>query len=152
MEKKLLFIVFLSVILFLIFIVISFFLRSKNQSRVCFKDNCFVVELAITAQEQARGLMFREKLDLDRGMLFIFENEGEHSFWMKNTLMPLDIIWLNKDKEIVFVSKNTQPCKSDICPVVNSDKKAQYALELNGGITDKIGLDVGDKMIFHTEF
>ncbi|MDP2966818.1 MAG: DUF192 domain-containing protein [bacterium] len=152
MKKKFLFTVFLSVILFLIFIIILFSFYPKNQSQVCFKDNCFTVELAITTQERTRGLMFREKLDLDKGMLFIFENGGEYSFWMKNTLIHLDIIWINKDKEVVFISKNTQPCKSDPCPTINPDKKAQYVLELNGGITDKIGLEVGDKIIFDTEF
>jgi uncharacterized membrane protein (UPF0127 family) len=93
--------------------------------------------------------MFRGKLDLNKGMFFIFENEGEYSFWMKNTLINLDIIWINKDKEVVFISKNTQPCSSDSCLTFNSDKKAQYVLELNGGVTDKIGLNVGDKVIFN---
>jgi uncharacterized protein len=152
MKKKFLLTVFLPLILFLIFIIILFYSHLKNQSQVCFKDNCFTVELAITAQEQARGLMFREKLDSDKGMLFIFKDEGEHSFWMKNTLIPLDIIWINKDKEAIFISKNTQPCKFDYCPAVKPDKKAQYVLELNGGIVDKIGLEVGDKIIFNTEF
>ena len=57
------------------------------------------------------GLMFRENMDSDRGMLFIFEKEGEYPFWMKNTLIPLDIIWINKDKEVVFISENAQPCE-----------------------------------------
>ena len=148
MEKKFPFAVFLSVILFLIFIIIFFSFHPKNQSQVCFKDNCFTVESAITAQERTQGLMFREKLDSDKGMLFIFENEREYSFWMKNILIHLDIIWINKDKEVVFISKNAQPCKSDSCPTINPDKKAQYVLELNGGITDKIGLEVGDKIVF----
>ncbi len=147
MKKKFLFSVFLSVILFLIFIIILFSFHPKNQSQVCFKDNCFTVELAVTAQERTRGLTFREKLDSDKGMLFIFGNEGEYSFWMENTLIYLDIIWINKDKEVVFISKNAQPCKSDPCLTINPDKKAQYILELNGGITDKIGLGVGDKII-----
>ena len=152
MKKKFPFTVFLSVILFLIFIIILFSFYPKNQSQVCFKDNCFTVELAITTQERTRGLMFREKLDLDKGMLFIFENEEKYSFSMKNTLIPLDIIWISENREVVFISKNTQPCKSDPCPTINPDKKAQYVLELNGGITDKIGLEVGDKIIFDTEF
>jgi len=152
MKKKLLLTVFLSVILFLIFIIILFSFHQKNKSQVCFKDNCFTVELAMTTQERTRGLMLRERLDLDKGMLFIFENEGEYSFWMKNTLIHLDIIWINKNKEVVFISKNTQLCKADPCPTINPDKKAQYVLELNGGVTDKIGLDIGDKIVFDTEF
>ena len=152
MNKKFLLTISLFVILFFIFMAILFSLYPKNESQICFKDNCFTVELAATSQERTRGLMFREKLDLDKGMLFIFENEGGYSFWMKNTLIPLDIIWINKDKEVVFISKNTQPCDTEFCSAINPNQKARYVLELNGGITDKIGLNVGDKIIFAPEF
>ncbi len=152
MKKKLVFIVSLSVILLLTFIIVLFSFCPKNKNQVCFEDNCFTVELAVTPQEQARGLIFRESLDLDKGMLFIFENGEESSFWMKNTLIDLDIIWINEKKEVVFVSKNAQPCNSIPCPVINPNVKAQYVLELNGGTADKIGLEVGDKAIFNTEF
>ncbi|HIH36825.1 MAG TPA: DUF192 domain-containing protein [Methanocellales archaeon] len=111
------------------------------------KDNCFYVELAATPDDRTLGLMFREHLDPDKGMLFIFEEEGVRPFWMKNTLTPLDIIWISEDQEVVFISKNTQPCKTDICPGINPGKKAKYVLELNGGISDKIGLSVGDKAL-----
>lgn len=96
--------------------------------------------------------MFRKNLDSDKGMLFVFENEGEHPFWMKNTLILLDIIWLNKDKEVVFISKNTKLCAADFCPIINPNKKAQYILELNAGMADKIGLNVGDKFFFAKNF
>ena len=118
-----------------------------KQNQVCINDNCFYVELATTPDERALGLMFREHLDPDKGMLFIFEEEGVHPFWMKNTLIPLDIIWISEDKEVVFISKNTQPCKTDICPSINPGKKARYVLEVNGGVSDKIGLNVGDKAL-----
>lgn len=118
-----------------------------EQNQVFINDNCFYVELATTPDDRARGLMFREHLDPDKGMLFIFEEEGVHPFWMKNTLIPLDIIWISEDKEVVFISKNTQPCKTDICPSINPSKKAKYVLEVNGGISDKIGLNVGDKAL-----
>jgi len=145
MKKKFPLTVFLSVILFLIFIIILFSFHPRNQNQVCFKDNCFTVELAITTQERTRGLAFREKLDLDKGMLFVFENEGEYSFWMKNTLIPLDIIWINEDKEVVYISENTQPCKEDFCPSINPRKNAKYVLEINGGISKEISLNIGDK-------
>lgn len=119
-----------------------------NHSRVYFKDHCFYVELAQTADEKTRGLMFREHLNPDRGMFFIFEDEGEYSFWMKNTLIPLDIIWINKNKEAVFISRDTQPCKTEPCPTINPGIKAKYVLELNGGTAEKIGLTVGDRLEF----
>ena len=152
MRNKAVLIIFLFIILLLVFIAIFLFFRSKNQNQVCFKGSCFDVELAITAEKRTYGLMFKKELGADKGMLFIFEDEKEHSFWMKNVLIPLDIIWINKEKKVVFISKNNQPCKDDNCPSINPDKKAQYVLELNGGTADKIDLKVADSFIFNIKF
>lgn len=149
MKKKFPLIIFLSAILFLISMAILFSSYFGNQNLVCFKNNCFAVEIAETNLERSHGLMFREKLDLDKGMLFVFEEEGEHSFWMKNTLIPLDIIWINKAKEVVFISGNSQPCQEEYaCPSINPGKNAKYVLEINAGVAEKIGLKVGDKICF----
>jgi uncharacterized membrane protein (UPF0127 family) len=118
----------------------------SRQSSVRFEDHCFYVELAKTPEERARGLMFREHLDPDKGMLFIFDWEAVHPFWMKNTLIPLDIIWIDKNKEVVFISKDTQPCEQEPCPNINPYKKAKYVLEVCGGTAERIGLNVGDKL------
>jgi hypothetical protein len=126
--------------------------RKEKQNQVCFENNCFLVELAKTPEERSRGLMFRGKLDQNTGMLFIFPEEGEYSFWMKNTLIPLDIIWINSQKEIVFISENAQPCKEDSCPLINPTQKAKYVLEVNPGISGKIGLKVGKKLDFNLVF
>jgi len=126
----------------------SFFSASDKASvnEVCFKNNCFKVELAVTLKEQEKGLMFRKNLNQDEGMLFVFKEEGEHPFWMKDTLIPLDIIWINQNKEVVFISENTQPCSENHCVSINPDKEAQYVLELKGGRVRDIGLKIGDKM------
>ncbi len=92
--------------------------------------------------------MFREHLEPDEGMLFVFEEEGVHPFWMKNTLIPLDIIWIDNDRSVVFVSKNTPPCEQEPCPTINPGKKAKYVLEVCGGTADRIGLKVGDRLVF----
>ena len=118
----------------------------SDQSSVWFEDHCFSVEVVTTPQERARGLMFREHLDPDRGMLFIFDWEAVYPFWMKNTRIPLDIIWIDSNKEVVFISKDTQPCEQEPCPTINPYKKAKYVLEVCGGTADKIGLEVGDKL------
>lgn len=118
----------------------------SDQSRVWFENHCFEVEVVTTPQERARGLMFREHLDPDNGMLFIFDWEAVHPFWMKNTLIPLDIIWIDRNKEVVFISKDAQPCEEEPCPTINPYKKAKYVLEVCGGTADKIGLEVGDKL------
>lgn len=89
--------------------------------------------------------MFRKSLEEDKGMFFIFDKEGIYSFWMKNTLIPIDIIWLDKNYDIVFISKNSRPCGNDNCLVINPNINARYVLEINAGISEKIGLKIGDK-------
>ena len=121
---------------------------NKEQDRVCFGESCYTVELARTPEEQSRGLMERQYLARDSGMLFIFPSEGVYPFWMKNTLIPLDIIWLDSNRSIVFISRNSQPCGTGECPSINPGKSARYVLELNGGTSDRIGLKEGDKAVF----
>jgi len=121
---------------------------NQQISQVCLKDTCFDVELAITIEEMARGLMSREKLEENKGMLFIYEKEQIHGFWMKDTLIPLDIIWLNKNKEVVFIKKNAEPCGNLICIPTIPPQKAQYVLEINAGLADKINLNIGEQLIF----
>jgi len=126
--------------------------NNQKQTQLCFENNCFDVELALTSKEKSRGLMFRDYLEKNKGMLFVFATEEEYGFWMKDTAIPLDMIWLDEDKEVVFISKNNQPCKDNECPAINPDKKAKYVLELNGGTADKIGLEVGDRADFNFDF
>ena len=139
----------LFLLLILIIFIIFIFNFNKNIEKVCFNENCFNVEIAETKEERAKGLMFRENLEKNKGMLFIFEKEDIYPFWMKNTLMPLDIIWINKDRKVVFISEDTQPCKAIQCPVINPNKKALYALEINSGISNKTNLNEGDKLTFY---
>lgn len=124
---------------------------SYPEQSVCFKSNCFQVELAVTQEQQARGLMHREHLDEDKGMLFIFEEPGDHPFWMQNTLIPLDIIWIDENKEVLFIGKDIRPCKQVICPSINPRQPAKYVLELNADTADRIGLEEGDKLRFNLE-
>ena len=120
---------------------------SKNNT-VCFDSHCFEVELAITQTERSNGLMYRNHLDQNKGMLFIFPNEDNHSFWMKNTLIALDVIWVNKKKEVVFINKNSRPCTNNSCFTIEPNTPAKYVLEINANTCDKIGLKVGDKLDF----
>ncbi len=124
-------------------------INSHIQDSICFKGSCFLVELAKSPEQRALGLMFRENLGDNRGMLFIFEQEKKYSFWMKNTLIALDIIWINNDKEVVFIKKDAQPCKSENCEKISPNENAKYVLELNAGITDAINLNIGSKLIFN---
>lgn len=104
-------------------------------------------ELANTDATRQRGLMFRESLAENAGMLFAFDYMERQSFWMKNTLIPLDLIWLNERKEIVSVI-TAPPCKKDPCESYSPMQKAMYVLELNGGFAKKHGLKLGTKLEF----
>ena len=145
--KKLFFILFL--LLMATLVIINKDLFQKPQ--VCFEEHCFNVEHARTLTERKEGLMFREKLDQNEGMLFVFPEEKKASLWMKNMLIPLDMIWISQDKEVIFISKDNQPCSSEQCFSINPGVKAKYVLELNAGTADKIDLEIGDKLIFEEE-
>ena len=116
--------------------------------RVCFKEKCYDVELAQTEEQRSRGLMYRELLDADKGMLFIYKEDGTYSFWMKNTLIPLDIIWLESDGTVAHIVENAQPCPEEYCPSINPNRKARYVLEINGGEAKRLGVREGERMEF----
>lgn len=105
-------------------------------------------ELAVTPAERERGLMFREKLEPDQGMLFVFEEEDLYSFWMKNTLIPLDIIWLNSHRQIVHIEKNVPPCHQDPCPGYMPRQPALYVLELRAGQAEANNLQLYQRLSF----
>ncbi|MFQ5596994.1 MAG: DUF192 domain-containing protein [Nitrospiria bacterium] len=101
-------------------------------------------EVADTPAARNRGLMFREGLPEDGGMLFVFQKAGPYRFWMKNCKFSIDIIWLNERKEIVFVSENTPPCKIDPCPTYGPDKeKSLFVIEVASGFVKKEALKLG---------
>jgi uncharacterized protein len=97
----------------------------------------YTAELARTPEEQAQGLMFRESLPPRHGMLFLFGEPGVHKFWMKNTMIPLDMVWLDREGRVVFVSADTPPCKADPCPSYGPDTPAVTVLEIAGGMAAK---------------
>lgn len=101
----------------------------------------FQVEVASTDIQRARGLMFREEMAEDHGMLFVFENEGERFFWMKNTPLPLDIIYISEAGRIVSIAAATVPFSENVIP---SGHPARFVLELNAGLSEKLGITVGD--------
>jgi len=122
--------------------------EQKKIQKVCFNENCYSVELAQTDEQRQTGLMGREYLDKDMGMLFIYEDEGVYPFWMKNTLIPLDMIWIDKNATVGRIIKNAEPCGKEYCPSINPNKKANYVLEINGGEADRIGLSEGSRVVF----
>lgn len=103
------------------------------------------IELADNDHERSQGLMYRTKMNENEGMLFVFPYEGRQSFYMKNTILPLDMIFINSKLEIVTIHKNTEPYTLESYA---STAPAQYVLETIAGYTDKYGIKIGDKVIF----
>jgi uncharacterized membrane protein (UPF0127 family) len=118
--------------------------RPDNQAVVCFKSSCVRVELAADEPSRARGLMNRQALGQDDGMLFVFDTEGIYPFWMKNTLIPLDMIWMDTKGRVVNI-EHAQPCMMDPCPDYNPMRKAKYVLEVNGRYTITHEVNIGDE-------
>ena len=104
------------------------------------------LELALTPEEQTQGLMFRENLPDRTGMIFVFGQEADHHFWMKNTMIPLDMIWMDASGKVIFVSANTPPCKADPCPTYGPDAPARQVLEIAGGMAAKENIAVGSTL------
>jgi uncharacterized membrane protein (UPF0127 family) len=103
------------------------------------------VELAETDDERAKGLMDRRSMTDDQGMLFIFSSAEEQSFWMKNTYISLDIIYVDENKEIVSIQKYATPLSEESLP---SFKKAMYVVEVNAGFCDKYHVAYGDRIAY----
>jgi uncharacterized membrane protein (UPF0127 family) len=103
----------------------------------------FTVELALTPAQQSQGLMFRQSMAADAGMLFVFPEEREQAFWMRNTYIPLDMIFIKADGSILSIAERTVPLKDDAVP---SRGPALAVLELNGGTSARLGIKPGDKV------
>lgn len=103
------------------------------------------IEIADDDQQRQTGLMFRNKMGEYQGMLFIFDSEAPQAFWMHNTVLQLDIIYVNSKMEIVHIAKNAKPYDDKSLPSV---KPAQYVVEVNAGYCDKIGIKEGDKIVW----
>ena len=117
--------------------------------KVYFADGRSVTaELAVSDDERARGLMFRERIGIDQGMLFVFESEDVHSFWMKNTLIPLDMLWLDSARRVIHIEADVPPCREDPCPSYGPWLPARYVLELKAGGAAEYGIKVNDRLQF----
>jgi uncharacterized membrane protein (UPF0127 family) len=110
------------------------------------------VEVPDDREEFARGLMFRKHLPWNSGMLFAFDDEEPRRFWMKNTLIPLDMIFVDSSSKIIDIKENVPPCKQEECPTYPSKEPAQYVLEVNAGFVQENGVKIGDRLATFNEF
>ena len=130
------------------FFLISFYTFSNEKIEVSIynKNITFNVEVAKTIEERRTGLMYRKKLLNNEGMLFIFPREKIIQLWMKNTYIPLDVIFISENKVIVDIKKNMEKLSETI---VKSKVRSRYALEFNAGLINKLDIEIGDKVLFN---
>ena len=130
---------------FLLLLALSACGKSSLPVRTIVVDTHSVnVEVAALPDTRATGLMNRDSMPADEGMLFVYPNEAPRSFWMKNTRIPLDIFYFDADLRLVSVSENARPCKTQRCPTYPSKGPAKYVLELNAGKAAELGARIGD--------
>ena len=106
----------------------------------------FSVEFATDEASRVHGLMMRSTLAADHGMLFVFPDTTPRGFWMKNTLIPLDILYFDADRRLVSMQLDVPPCTADPCPTYPSNAAARYVLELSAGTTQRIGAKTADEL------
>ncbi|RAP57007.1 DUF192 domain-containing protein [Oleiagrimonas sp. MCCC 1A03011] len=107
-------------------------------------DHTFHVELATNNAQRDLGLMHRTHMAADHGMLFVFPYNAVQTFWMKNTLIPLDMLFFDKDRKLVSMQLNVPPCKANPCALYPSGKPAMYVLELAAGTAAQLDIQTGD--------
>lgn len=137
----------------IVLVILAIFLMSCSDEgsaetnpfeRVKINDQVFEIIVRDTPEERAEGLMYRSELPENEGMWFVFDQEVPSTFWMKNTLIPLDIIWINSSYEIVDIAA-AEPCPVTVeqCPLYGSKAPAQYVLELNQSV---LKAEIGDSV------
>jgi len=107
-----------------------------------------MVEVADTPYEIARGYMFRERINDDEGMVFLFDAPGFHDFWMKNCKVALDITWLDVGWNVVHQALNVPPCRQDPCPTYRPLRASKYVLEVRAGLARREGLEYGTSITY----
>lgn len=129
----------------MLILTLSLLLQASLAAPVCVApDGARIqLEVALTDEQKQTGLMHREKLPADHGMLFTFGQDEILPFWMKNTLMPLDVVWLSGDGKVVEVRTDLPPCKLDPCPKYEPRQLARAALLVNAGFTAAHGVTPG---------
>ena len=122
---------------------------SAPRGEVVFADGTRVaVEIADTAALRQRGLMWRRHLAAGEGMVFVFPEEGDYPFWMKNTLIPLDMIWVDANRRVVAIAHSAQPCEADPCPTYPPHARALFVVEVVAGFAKAHAVAVGDVLTF----
>jgi uncharacterized membrane protein (UPF0127 family) len=120
-----------------------------SQANVTVNGVVLVADISASNEQRTKGLSIKDSLAENEAMLFVFDNEGEHTFWMKDMKFPIDIIWIDADKTVVHIEHSLQPCRSDLlCPTYKPIEDSLYVLETVGGFAEKHGIAKGTPVEF----
>lgn len=120
------------------------------QAKVIVNNFELIADLAITNDQQIKGLDVKDQLKENEGMLFVEKQPAKYDFWMSGMKFPIDIIWLDNNRTVIHIERNLQPCASDLdCPLHSPDKDALYILETVAGFSQKHNVETGTHMDFH---
>jgi uncharacterized membrane protein (UPF0127 family) len=139
------------IVLLAVSVSVGYYLYEQQQPRpvkIMFAGVVLTVELATTPEEQQMGLSNRTSMPADHGMLFVFNQEAQWSFWMHEMNFPLDIIWFNGSKQVVFIEQDLPPCTPQACPIFTPSVNAMYVLEVNAGFVKTNGVSLGESFTF----
>lgn len=131
----------------IVILAVAVILFQNSNKNVCFDSNCIKAEVADDSHERSYGLMYRTSLEENTGMLFIFDFSEKHGFWMKNTLIPLDILWLDENKKVIHMV-TAQPCEEEPCLSFAPTRNALYVIETNAGFAEENNIQIGDEVKF----
>ena len=120
-----------------------------RQVKVTVNGLVLVADIAANDEQRTKGLSVKDRLAENEAMLFVFDNEAEHTFWMKNMKFPIDIIWIDTDKTVVHIEHDLQPCSSELlCPTYKPIDDSLYVLETVGGFAEKHDIVKGTRVDF----
>lgn len=137
---------FLSALVIISVPTFIFFRTQTYPQRIQIQGNVFDVEVADNPALMSKGLSGHAPLNDKQGMLFVFSSPGKHDFWMKDMTFPIDIIWFGADKRIVYMEKSLSP--KTYPKTYSPSEPSLYVLEINSGLSDKLGLKIGDQFVF----
>lgn len=148
MKKRIIFVA-LVIVLLAVSVSVGYYLYEQSKPvKIMLAGVTLTVELATTPEEQQMGLSNRTSMPADQGMLFVFNQEAQWSFWMHQMNFPLDIIWFNANKQVVFIEQDLLPCTPQACPIFTPPVNAMYVLEVNAGFVKTNGVSIGDSFTF----
>ncbi|MFA5999964.1 MAG: DUF192 domain-containing protein [Candidatus Paceibacterota bacterium] len=149
LNKKLILVVVIIIVFFVFLFSSGLLFKRKIDNTISYlkiAGETILVGVSVTPEELARGLSGRDSLEKNQGMLFVFDQPAERSFWMKDMNFPIDIIWLGMDKKVTHIEKDVQP--ESYPATFSGGSDALYVLEVNAGFSDKHNLRVGDQVFF----